>query len=152
MPGNFHSVAPMLETFVGCLLGSPHQALKQACTAAQLPCSHAHVCAVDQPIFSAQKAKILFHEGASPLEAMQPSNRRRAGAPTSEDTPHCLCVSDGKCDGCKHSEHFDKSVTLRPPCGDLLQVVWLAAALQLSNAHLGVSREAAQARSSSGVL
>ncbi len=31
-------------------------------------------CAVEQPVFSAQKAKILFHEGASPLQAMRPSN------------------------------------------------------------------------------
>lgn len=41
------------------------------------------VCrAVEQPVFSAQKAKILFHEGASPLQAMRPSNR--AMGPTGE--------------------------------------------------------------------
>ena len=52
-------------------------------------------CAVEQPVFSAQKAKILFHEGASPIEAMQPSRRRGTRAPTSERAPHCLTLSLG---------------------------------------------------------
>ena len=45
------------------------------------------VCrAAEQPLpaFSAQKAKILFHEGASPLEALRPGSRLRGRAPTSE--------------------------------------------------------------------
>ena len=43
-------------------------------------------------MFSAQKAKILFHEGASPIEALQPSKRRGTRAPTSERLPHCLAL------------------------------------------------------------
>ena len=46
-------------------------------------------CAVEQPEFSAQKAKILFHEGASPLQAMRPNNRTMG--PTGEVLPASGC-------------------------------------------------------------
>ena len=43
-------------------------------------------------MFSAQKAKILFHEGASPLEAMRPGTRPRGKAPTSEPRPQDIAM------------------------------------------------------------
>ncbi len=63
-----------------------------------LSCSHGTCCAVEQPVFSAQKAKILFHEGASPYEAMQPSNRRGpTRAPTSEHALIAQCNVERIC-------------------------------------------------------
>lgn len=60
-------------------------------------CCWAEPCAVrpaeNQPVFSAQKAKILFHEGASPFQAMQPSTRRVTRGPTSaHSSAYCHAV------------------------------------------------------------
>ena len=80
-----------------CMVAWPFYPLtdKQACGLFS-SCPHVKdCCAVEQPVFSAQKAKILFHEGASPYEAMQPSNRRAPNrAPTSEHALTAQCTAE----------------------------------------------------------